>query len=298
MTSPTRTVALARRATALAVTAGLVGVAVANWSAPPSTPVPDQPERDVAAWSMPLDAAVGVTPDAEAWAEDLRLRPCLAEQGWTATAPDRDPTILLAADSWDDDWVVVPPLDAERAERFGHGPVTDASEVAWTAWARQHNADTELGRALDTCLPEVRGTSWGTPFDGQEVQSRARDLRVVARRHALADRDVVAAAARWRACLTQAGPGVGADLPDDPMSLLLPGDDEAPVAVTDAGRRFAEADVDCQASSGYRSALYDAQWREESLVSGDDAALFSSPRAARVEHVADAVRSLLLDEDR
>jgi hypothetical protein len=94
----------------------------------------------------------------------LRVRPCLAEQGWIATAPDRNPTILLAADTWDDDSVVVPPLDAERTERFGHGPVTDASEVAWAAWARQHNADAELSRALDTSLPEVRGTSWGTPF--------------------------------------------------------------------------------------------------------------------------------------
>jgi hypothetical protein len=66
MTSSTRTAAVARQVVALAVAAGLVGVAVANWSAPPSTPVPDQPERDVAAWSVPLDTAVGVTPDAEA----------------------------------------------------------------------------------------------------------------------------------------------------------------------------------------------------------------------------------------
>jgi hypothetical protein len=298
MTSSNRAAAIARRAVALAVAAGLVGVAVANWSAPPSTPVPNQPERNVAAWNMPLDTAVGVTPDAEAWAEDLRLRPCLAEQGWTATAPDRDPRILLAADSWHDDSVVVPPLDAERAERFGHGPVTDTSEVAWTAWARQYNADAGLSRALDTCLPEVRGTSWGTPFDGQEVQSRARDLRVVARRDALADRDVVAAAARWRACLTQTGPGVGVDLPDDPMSLLLPTDDQIPVAVTDAERQFAQADVDCQLSSGYRAALYDAQWREESLVSSEDAVLFSSPKADQLAETADAVRGLLLDANR
>lgn len=295
MTSSPRAVTVARRAVALAVAAGLVGVAVANWSAPPSTPVPGQPERDVAAWSMPLDAAVGVAPDAESWAEDLRLRPCLAEQGWTATAPDRDPTILLAADTWRDDSVVVPPLDAERAERFGHGPVTDASEVAWSTWARQHNADVELGRALDSCLPEVRGTSWGTPFDGQDVQSRARELRLVARRDALADDDVVAAAVRWRACLVEAAPASSSDLPDDPMELLAPAVDSVPVPVTDAGRQFASADVGCQASSGYRAALYDAQWREEAVVTSDDAALFSSPRADRVAHTADAVRSLLLE---
>jgi hypothetical protein len=67
------------------------------------------------------------------------------------------------------------------------------------------------------------------------------------------------------------------------------------VAVTDAGRQFAQADVGCQLSSGYRSVLYDAQWREESFVSSEDAVLFSLLRADRVAQTADAVRGLLLD---
>lgn len=110
-----------------------------------------------------------------------------------------------------------------------------------------------------------------------------------------ADRDVVATAERWRDCLTQTGPSAGAALPDDPMSLLLPNDDRAPVAVTDAGRQFAQTDVDCQPSSGYRSALHRAQWRKDFLVSIGDAVGFSSPRADQVAPTADAGRGLLLD---
>lgn len=45
--------------------------------------------------------------------EDLRLRPCLAVQGWDRTAPDRDPTVLLAAD----DAALFSSVRADRAAR-------------------------------------------------------------------------------------------------------------------------------------------------------------------------------------
>jgi hypothetical protein len=296
-----------RGAASALVAAGLLGIAVVNWTPPPTTPVPDPPARDLAAWSMPLDGVVGVSMEAVDEAEDIRLRPCLAAEGLTVTPPSRDPAALLAADAWGDGRDVAPPLDDARAAASGHAPVVDPAEAAHRAWALENNGDAALGRALETCLPGVRTGAWAHASTNQGVQQRARDLRVVARRHALADPRVATAAAAWRACL--AGPAAASEayanrpLPADPMTLLEPAGalgagpaGTAGSAVPDAA--LAASDVACQRDSGYRQALYDAQWDAESLVSEDDAALFSSVRGRQVGETAAAVREVLLGDDR
>lgn len=289
---------LPKRITAGLVAAGLVGVVASTWSGPASVAVPDQPSRDVAAWTMPLDAAVGVPFDAVSAAEDVRLAPCLAEQGWDEPAPARDAALLLLPDMWADDLVVVPPLDAARAERWGHGPVVDPQASAWRTWARAHNADVRLGQMLDVCLPGARSGEWAAAFEGQEVQSRARELRRTARQRAEAAPDVVDAAERWRACLVDAvgEDGTGEGVPLSPERLLVAdvSDGDVTAPVTDQSRATALEDADCQVSSGYREALYDAQWSEESFVTRDDAELLGSDRARAVARTAVLVRGVLL----
>ncbi|WP_317229655.1 hypothetical protein [Clavibacter sp. MX14-G9D] len=76
------------------------------------------------------------------------------------------------------------------------------------------------------------------------------------------------------------------------MTLLEPEHADAPSEDV----VLARADVSCQASTGYRAALYDAQWREESLVTEADAALFSSGRARQVVATTAAVREVLLGD--
>ncbi|WP_158586986.1 hypothetical protein, partial [Clavibacter lycopersici] len=181
----------------------------------------------------------------------------------------------------------------------GHAPVVDPAEAAHRSWALGRNDDATLGRALESCLPEVRSGSWAHASTNQGVQARARELRMTARRDALADPAVSTAAAAWRACLTgtasESDAYANRPLPADPMTLL------DPVAgvrsgVADPDPDLAAADVACQRESGYREALYGAQWEAESLVTEDDAALFASARGRQVAETATSVREVLLGD--
>lgn len=290
-----------RGVVAVVVAAGLVGVAVVNAPVPRTEPVADLPARDAAAWTMPLDAAAGVSMDAVGVAEDIRLRPCLAEQGISDEAPALDPAVLVAPESRADGRLIAPPLDAARAAASGHGPVVDPARAAHREWRMAHNDDLALGRALDVCLPGVRDGVWAHAGTNQGIQMRALELRADARERAVRDPAVVAAAGAWRDCLVDSSADAlrdrGRPLPADPMALLEPGDGDQP---TDGdGPRsddveLARADAACQASSGYRAALYEAQWREESLVTEADAALLSSERARQVAATTAAVQETLL----
>jgi len=284
-----------RGVVATLVAAGLVGVAVVNAPAPRTEPVPDPPVQDAAAWTMPLDAAVGVPMDAHDVAEEIRLRPCLAAQGIADEAPALDPAVLLAQESHADGRLIAPPLDEARAARYGHGPVVDPARAELREWRMARNDDAALGRALDACLPDVRTGAWARPGANQDIRMRALELRADARERALGDPAVVAAADAWRDCLVGSSADAlrdrGRPLPADPMTLLEPTDDAPAVDTVLAG-----ADASCQASSGYRAALYDAQWREESLVTEADAALLSSERARQVVATTAAVREVLLGD--
>jgi hypothetical protein len=305
--SPLRTSAgrLARRirtprgVVAVVVAAGLIGVAVVNAPVPRTEAVPDPPAQDAAAWTMPLDTAAGVSMDAVDAAEDIRLRPCLTGQGIEDQAPALDPAVLLAPASHADGRLIAPPLDVARAAAHGHGPVVDPARAEHRARASARNGDAALGRALDACLPDVRTGVWATASTNQDIRMRALELRADARERALDDPAVAAAAEAWRTCLVGSSEDElrdrGRPLPADPMTLLEPSDGDGPSAdVT-----LARADAECQATSGYRAALYDAQWREESLVTEADAALLSSEGARQVVATTAAVREVLLgDADR
>ncbi|MBP2458831.1 hypothetical protein ABID70_001391 [Clavibacter michiganensis] len=289
-----------RGVVAVVVAAGLVGVAVVNAPAPRTEPVADLPAQDAAAWTMPLDAAAGVSMDAIGVAEDIRLRPCLAEQGIADEAPALDPAVLLAPESLADGRLIAPPLDAARAAASGYGPIVDPARAAHREWRIAHNDDRALGRALDVCLPGVRAGVWAHAGTNQGIQMRALELRADARERAVRDPAVVTAAGAWRDCLVDSSADAlrdrGRPLPADPMALLGPtgGDRPTDGDAPSEGPSLARADAACQASSGYRAALYEAQWREEALVTGADAALLSSERARQVVATTAAVRETLL----
>jgi hypothetical protein len=290
-----------RGVVAVVVAAGLVGVAVVNAPVPRTEPVADLPARDAAAWTMPLDAAAGVSMDAVDVAEGIRLRPCLAEQGIADQAPALDPVVLLAPESHADGRLIAPPLDAARAAAYGHDPMVDPARAALREWRMAHDGDLALGRALDVCLPGVRAGVWAHASTNQGIQMRALELRADARQRAVRDPAVVTAAGAWRDCLVDSSADTlrdrGRPLPADPMALLEPTDGDQP-ADGDGPRSddvaLARADAACQASSGYRAALYEAQWREESLVTEADAALLSSERARQVVATTAAVQETLL----
>jgi hypothetical protein len=292
-----------RGVVAVVVAAGLVGVAVVNAPVPRTEPVADLPARDAAAWTMPLDAAAGVSMDAVDVAEGIRLRPCLAEQGIADQAPALDPVVLLAPESHADGRLIAPPLDAARAAASGYGAVVDPARAALRAWRMAHNGDLALGRALDVCLPGVRAGVWAHASTNQGIQMRALELRADARQRAVRDPAVVTAAGAWRDCLVDSSADAlrdrGRKLPADPMALLEPTDGDQPADGDGDGPRsddvaLARADAACQASSGYRAALYEAQWREESLVTEADAVLLSSERARQVVATTAAVQETLL----
>lgn len=302
----------ARAVTLVVVVAGVAGVAISG--APPraDTPIAATVHRDVETWAMPLDGYVTPAGGLMDQAENLGQEPCLAAVGITWDVPHRDPDALIArsdsqnapvrgnaapALSW------TRPLDAAvAADRGYHAASTDGlNETAWKRWAFDPARNTVDQDAFVTCLSRARTDLGIRPAQSgrqQEASSTALRLTYVAAIEARSDAPVVRAAEEWRGCMTSAGVADVARAPSGMPTRALRDRFGAVVAgtpVSDVEKAVATQDVACQVSSGYRRALYDAEWNRLGRVTASDAATLARARTDMPEVTA-RLRAAVLDQ--
>jgi hypothetical protein len=293
------TTRVAKTATLVLVVVGLVGAVLHGLPEPVDHAVRPTTTKDVEAWTMPLDGYVLAWGPAS-YAETLVEQPCLRAAGIDDPPPWATIAGLRAEDAANETaargnpapaLAETRPLTAEEASRRGYrGPsLAGANTEGFRHWgsSAERNAafDALPAGTAARCIREARATL-GTEDDGADQAAAlvAQRLTYLAAVQARSDAAVVAAAAAWRSCVADAsvGPVVGG-LPEDPSGLPTESmravdwvtdlDDED---VPRAEVRLAEQDVACQESTGYREALYDAEWRRLLRVTASDASVLAA----------------------
>ncbi|WP_144766216.1 hypothetical protein [Curtobacterium sp. 9128] len=288
----------AKTGTLALVVIGLAAGVVHGLPEPADVTIEPTVERDPGAWSMPLDAYAVPAGAKTSYAEDLVVEPCLREVGiddpppWATAAglqADDDASDTAARANPSPALATTRPLTAALAETRGyHGPSTDgANREGMRAWAFDPDRNAAFAAlspsqqaAVDRCWHDAR-KALGSGESGAEqtASDLAQRLTHLAAVDARSDESVVRAAAKWRTCMRPAGV---TDLPDAPegmptTSMRVLGHDGSAVVVLqeEISKRevaVAERDVACQESSGYRAALYDAEWQRLLHVTASDAA--------------------------
>lgn len=278
---------IAKTVTLAVIVAGGATVAVSNLPEPADHVVAHLPAKDAATWAMPLDRYVIVSFGKRDYAEDLLVAKCLSGRGIDWPVPWQD------VDQYRGDAQSQTPRPlsgAAASERGYHGQAEDEfSTYLWHRFVAASALPKSQQATEDACLAQVRATRLSTAAvsgRNQVASTRAVELAGLAYTRALRDPRVTDAAARWRSCLAPAAAEarVGA-LPADPSGMpsigvrQLFGTDVASGRVTSAEKRLATADAACQTSSGYRRALYTAEYRLQSRVTADDARILAAATA-------------------
>lgn len=297
----------ARVVTLVVVVAGVAGVAISGVPERADTAIQPTVHRDAATWAMPLDGYVTPASDLMDQAEDLGQESCLADAGVVWDVPHRDPDALIvlsgtrnapARGNASPSLASTRPLDASTAaDRGYHGASTAGlNEAAWKRWAFDPARNTVNPDVFATCLSQARSRLGTRPAEGgtqQAASSTALRLTYVAAVEARSDARVVQAAGRWRQCMTKGGVHGVAGAPSGMPTRALRDRFGAVIAgtpVSDVEKSVATRDVDCQESSGYRGALYDAEWNRLGHVTASDAATLSRARTDMPE-LTDRLRS-------
>jgi hypothetical protein len=286
---------IAKTATLVVVVAGAAAIAVANIPAPANHTLTHLPAKDVASWAMPLDRYLPVDTHKQDYATDLLIGKCLAAKGFDWGVPWQGPLAFTRGP--------VEPLDqplgvAVPAARAYHGPAEDdLSTYLWRKFVTQPRLTKTQDALWNSCFYGLRKTqpaiflSNDASGASESASTLATTLTNEAYEAAGRQPEVVAAAARWRSCLapayekalTPAHPE-----PNEPTRSFTPPKSPAGMPTTAVSQRFttgvpsspvsttestlAAQDLACQASSGYRSALYAAEYRPQTRVTADDAA--------------------------
>ncbi|MBF4609048.1 hypothetical protein [Curtobacterium sp. VKM Ac-1393] len=311
----------AKSGTLVIVVAGLVTAVLHGLPEPADIAVAPTVEQNSTAWAMPLDAYVAPGSSKTAYAEDLVTQPCLRKAGIDGPPPWATAAGLQAESDADDSaaranpspaLATTRPLTAALAETRGyHGPSTaGANAEGMKAWA--FDPDRQAGFAalpqdvLSRCWAAARqrlGTGTGGSADA--ASELAQRLTYLAAVDARQDESVVTAAAGWRSCMAPSGV---TDLPTGPEGMPTPsmrvsgrdGDEVVPFLPTvgKAEVAVAERDAACQDSSGYRKALYGAEWDRLLHVTVTDAAVLrkGSTRWAQVDARVDRAITRLAPE--
>lgn len=224
------------------------------------------PDKNIDQWVLPLDPYMSIQGNPIGDAEGILVRKCMDKAGYSwpfvsglAEAP--------RGESWSADGHKL--FTPELALKYGYGNSneynhTPAQKDAWDDFVSIANGLSEDGAAsLEACYVETRKaigtvddpTRFAQSLQGHHVRSQYRQ-RVKEAEH------------RWRSCMRPAGV---ADLPDSPRDMtpsrFLPRSSipevDAPVVLTDREREVAVRDAECQESSGWLRAEYDAVWDEQ-----------------------------------
>ncbi|MDM7884349.1 hypothetical protein QUG92_04470 [Curtobacterium sp. RHCKG23] len=303
----------AKTGTLVLVVAGLGGAVLHSLPEPADHAVRPTADRDLDTWSMPLDGYVGPAVDTMSYAEELVAAPCLERLGIDGAPPWATVSGLRALSEADDSGVrgnVAPalattkPLLPALVERRGYHAISTigANVQARRAWANSPDRTAAIAAApegaVEACWRHAR-QALGTNERGVEQSTAvAERLTALAAADARQDPSVIATTGGWHRCMSTAGlvdlPETPSDLPSQSM-LMDYGLNFREGTITDAETALAEHDVACQESSGYRRALYDAQWSRLLHVTASDAAVLDAVRPDQVavaERVAATIERL------
>lgn len=270
----------AKRITLGAVVAVVAGVVAYGIPANAAYALPDLPAKDVDAWTMPLDRYVPVGQSSSNYADLLVVQPCMIAAGYDEyVLPWRD---VAAADRADELSVNgslrLRAFDLATAETRGYhaASVIDPGAAAWYEFAAQTWTDAKSDQ-FDTCLQRARATVPALDDYHDRTQSLVR-LNNAAFEGARDDPTVTATWDDWRGCMQDARVG---DVASDPsgMPTLEMADRfetlDSSTSPTADEIEIATADARCRESSGYRAALYEAEWQRQLTVPHDDGELLS-----------------------
>lgn len=266
---------IARLLTGTTVAAAVAALAASGLPAWATSPTPGLPAKDIANWTMPLDRFIPASSVVADYAENLSTVPCMAQAGFDWPIPKRD---IEAAANRIGDVTINKPLSKDVASERGYHPApTDDPGQEATLEMNATSLSESEDAALTQCLHEVRKTLRLPSSAQQEAGRDAVILSNAAYEAAQADGAVVEAAGKWTTCMSAAGVR---DLPRSPAGMP-----SAAIAdrlgtmlstVHPEEKEVALTDVQCQISSGYRHALYDAEWAHQSVVPAHDAKLFAN----------------------
>lgn len=305
---------VAKTGTFVVVLAGLATAVVHGLPERADVAVAPTVEQDSTAWAMPLDAFVAPASSKTTYAENLVAEPCLRKAGiddpvpWATAAglqADDDAADTAARANPAPALATTRPLTTALAEARGyHGPsVAGANQEGMRKWGYDPDRQAAFAALPDDvaarCWKAARKTL-GTTLRGTEqtASELAQRLTYLAALDARQDDPVRTAAAGWRTCMAPSGVP---DLPEGPEGMPTPSmhvsardGDQVVLFSDDPGKAevaVAERDVACQESSGYRSALYAAEWERLLHVTATDAAVLrkGSTRQPQVEARLDRV---------
>jgi hypothetical protein len=290
----------AKRVTFAAVVAVIAGVVAYGIPANAAYALPDLPAKDVDAWTMPLDRYVTVGETSWAYALLLVAQRCKVEAGYDDhVVPWRDVAAAdRAAELSTNGSLRLRAFDLATAETRGYhaASVTDAGATAWSEFSAQ-SWTTSRSDQFDTCVQRARETVPSMDDHHNRTQSLVR-LNNAAFEGARDDPSVSATWSDWRSCMHEARVG---DVASDPSGMptaemvdrfqtldssTSPTDDEIAIATADAR---------CRASSGYRDALYEAEWQRQLTVPHDEGVLLSQVDTAALAADDATVRQILAE---
>lgn len=281
---------VAKLAALVVVVAGTAAIAVSNLPEPADQTLPHLPAKDVSSWSMPLDRYLVVNDVTEQYAELLLQSKCAAAQGVRMDVPWQDVATIGVHGFGDTDDAglgqdsVARPLTVDAAEAVGYHrvPTDTLSNGLWAAFIARPPLPAAQQRIADACQTRVRETELSiTPLSGRAQQASALAVTLANRamRDARRDPAVVARQKAWRTCMA---PARVRDLPVSPA--LMPSPSVAngfevglPTPQVSAGeKRVAVQDATCMTSTGYRAALYAADYRQQQRVTKSDLAVLEA----------------------
>jgi hypothetical protein len=270
----------AKRLVVGAVVAVVAGVVAYGIPANAAYALPDLPAKDVDAWTMPLDRYVPVGETSSAYALLLVAQQCMVGAGYDDyVVPWRDVAAADRAGELSTNGSLrLRAFDLVTAETRGYhaSSVIDAGAAAWSEFSARPWTTGRSDR-FDTCVQRARTTvpSMGDHHD--RTQSLVR-LNNAAFEGARDDPTVTATWDDWRGCLQDARVGDVASDPSGMPTLEMVDRFEtldSSTSPTDDEIEIATADARCRESSGYRDALYEAEWHRQLTVPHDDGELLA-----------------------
>lgn len=221
------------------------------------------PEKNTDLWVMPLDQYVLSTTDtiSRDYAENLLISPCMAKEGYDFPVPWRN-LDALQGPSFNAAGVRL--FTVELASKYGYeiAPNLDPSAAAWKEIVANAPTMSDDEQAVfSSCLAGSRKTVHLPPDYVQTANTFSNDAITNAEQTA----GVKSTISAWKTCMRPQGIS---DLPDSPLQMPPPSLSDEYGLDQDGGGgdasaeevAMAVADAKCQASSGYRQALYDAEW--------------------------------------